>query len=347
MFKYKYIIIIRPLGFLYGSAGAFLSPENLVGRSGEKFPPSAAVLSGLFCSTKLTDKNFTTEDKNYEEFTKKLHTAGPFWAKSGYEQNFYVPIPWHRIIAGDKEKYRDEWVLDKNRNWQRQRQYKQDEDKLEPAFTWQTITSWNKTKLDCDTHPWDYVSFLHPHMEDHERHSKQKDGLFLESAVQMPEDTCLIYLSSHKLNNGWYRFGGENHIVEIECQDIKKKEVLELFDQKIEQSFALISPAVWGSTRLSYRFPQHPDLASYFPKNNTKLLTDKAIPYRYNSGGRLGRGLYAVPAGSVYVLPKPLNKSWNEFHEDWFPNQGYSLQKIGSGLCLPVEIKGLQKYQEA
>ena len=346
MFKYKYLIIVRPLGFLYGSAGAFLSPENLVGRSGEKFPPSAAVLSGLFFSAKLTDKNFTTEEKNHQEFTDNLHTAGPFWAKSGYEQNFYVPIPWHRIIAGDKEKYTDEWVLDKNGNWQRQRQYKEDEDKLEPAFTWQTITSWNKTKLDCATHPWDYVSFLHPHMKDSERHSEAKDGLFLESAVQMPEDTCLIYLSSHELNNGWYRFGGENHIVEIECQVIEKK-VLELFNQQIKQAFALISPAVWGSTRFSFRFPQHPDLASYFPEDKTQLLTDKAIPYRYSASGRLGRGRYAVPAGSVYVLPKPLNKPWSEFDPNWFPNQGYSLQKIGCGLCLPVEIKGLPKYQEA
>ncbi|RAM52584.1 MAG: CRISPR-associated protein [Hapalosiphonaceae cyanobacterium JJU2] len=346
---FKYLIIIRPLGFLYGSAGAFLSPENLVGRSGEKFPPSAAVLSGLFFSAKLADKNFTAEKKNqiHQELTANLHTAGPFWAKSQYEQNFYVPIPWHKIIAGDKEKYTDEWGLDKNINWQRQRQYKEDEDKLEPAFTWQTITSWNKTKLDCATHPWDYVSFLHPHMKDSERHSKAEDGLFLESAVQMPEDTCLIYLSSHDLNNGWYRFGGENHIVEIECQHIEKKEVLELFKQPIKQAFALISPAVWGSTRFSFRFPQHPDLASYFPENKTKLLTDKAIPYRYSASGRLGRGRYAVPAGSVYVLPKPLNKPWSEFDENWFPHQGYSLKKIGCGLCLPVEIKGLPKYQEA
>jgi len=47
---FKYLISISPLGLMYGSAGAFLSPENLVGRSGAKFPPDAATLSGLMFS---------------------------------------------------------------------------------------------------------------------------------------------------------------------------------------------------------------------------------------------------------------------------------------------------------
>jgi CRISPR-associated protein Cmr3 len=47
---FNYLITVQPLGFLYGSAGAFLSPENLVGRSGAKFPPDAATLSGLMFS---------------------------------------------------------------------------------------------------------------------------------------------------------------------------------------------------------------------------------------------------------------------------------------------------------
>ena len=44
----QHLIVIRPLGLLYGSAGKFLSPENLVGRSGISFPPSAATVSGIF-----------------------------------------------------------------------------------------------------------------------------------------------------------------------------------------------------------------------------------------------------------------------------------------------------------
>ena len=47
----KYLITIAPLGLLYGSAGRFLSPENLVGRSGTHFPPSSATLSGLFAAS--------------------------------------------------------------------------------------------------------------------------------------------------------------------------------------------------------------------------------------------------------------------------------------------------------
>ena len=39
MSQFQYLIKISPLGFMYGSAGGFLSPENLVGRAGAKFPP--------------------------------------------------------------------------------------------------------------------------------------------------------------------------------------------------------------------------------------------------------------------------------------------------------------------
>jgi CRISPR-associated protein Cmr3 len=325
---FTYLIIIRPLGFLYGSAGAFLSPENLVGRSGEKFPPSAATVSGLFFSA-----NWGKEDIK-KELKENLYIAGPFWAKSGYEQDFYVPIPWHKIIAKDNKI--DEWVLNAQGNWQRKIKYQEHEDKLEPAFTWQTITSWNNQKPTTANHPWDYVSILHPQMKPEERHTLPNDGLFLENAVQMPEDSCLIYLSTHELPDGWYRFGGENHIVEIESQTIKKQRTLEILKEPIKHGFALITPGVWGSTRFSYRYPQNP----VFQEANLKLLTDKAIPYRYITGGKLGRGHYAVPPGSVYVLDKPLNMSWWEWDKKWFPNKG-GLKKFGCGLSLPVEIAGL------
>ena len=45
---HDHLLQITPLGLLYGSAGGFLSPENLVGRSGNKFPPSSATVSGLY-----------------------------------------------------------------------------------------------------------------------------------------------------------------------------------------------------------------------------------------------------------------------------------------------------------
>ncbi|MBL1200255.1 MAG: CRISPR-associated protein [Nostoc sp. GBBB01] len=328
---FRYLIIIRPLGFLYGSAGAFLSPENLVGRSGEKFPPGAATLSGLFFNANWDKKEVKKELK------EKLYTAGPFWAKSKYEQDFYVPIPWHRIIAGEKIQEIDEWVLDNNREWQRQKKYQENEDKLEPAFKWQTITSWGNRQPKCENPPWKFTSILHPQMKENERHTLPKDGLFLENAVQMEEDFCLVYLSTHKLPNGWYKFGGENHIVEIESKEINEK-IIKLLQSEIKQAFALITPGVWGSTRFSHRFPQHPDF------KEAKLLTEKAVPYRYSAGGRLRRGRYAVPSGSVYVLKKPINLPWFRFPDEYFPNEGYSLQHVGCGLCLPIEIQGLSNY---
>ena len=66
---FQHLITIEPLGLLYGSAGRFLSPDNLVGRSGNSFPPSAVTLAGVFAhalgKNKLAD----------------LTVAGPFWAK--------------------------------------------------------------------------------------------------------------------------------------------------------------------------------------------------------------------------------------------------------------------------
>jgi CRISPR-associated protein Cmr3 len=336
---FKYLIIIRPLGLLYGSAGAFLTPENLVGRSGEKFPPGAATVSGLFFGTNKTrtDISQLEKDEDHKDLKENLYVAGAFWAKSGQEQNFYVPIPWHYII--DKEQEIDEWILGNNGDWQRKKTYQEDEDKLEPAFTWQSINSWRYDNPRCANAPWQYIPILHPKMKDEERHTLKEKGLFLENAVQMQEDTCLIYLSSHKLADGWYRFGGEKHLVEIETQEIKNDNFIQLLQEPIQRAFALITPAVWGSTRFSFRFPQEPN----FPinTNNPQLLTDKAITFRYSTAGRLGRGRYAVPSGSVYVLEKPLELSWSQFPDTWFPEEGFSLKRMGCGLCLPINISGL------
>jgi len=50
---FKYLAIIEPLGFLYGSAGRFLSPENLVGRSGANFPQFLPLIAAHFGNKKL------------------------------------------------------------------------------------------------------------------------------------------------------------------------------------------------------------------------------------------------------------------------------------------------------
>ncbi|GJD16183.1 hypothetical protein RIVM261_011390 [Rivularia sp. IAM M-261] len=331
---FQYLICIRPLGFMYGSSGAFLSPENLVGRSGAKFPPEAAAVSGLICSINQAERQFSKE-----ELREKLFVAGPFWAKYKNKQNFYVPISRNKIIA-DKDV--GEWYI-KDGKWDIE---KSSEDKLEPDYQWQTITTWTsptkyfKTDTEKKTvakNPWKFTSILHPKIQQQQRSVEKQDGLFLENAVQIPDDTCLIYLSTYPIENGWYRFGGENHIVEVECEKITLNKVLELLHKPIKRAFALITPGVYGSTRFSYRYPQHQD----FPEPKWMLL-DKPITYRYRAKKQLGRGRYAVPAGSIYVLDKPLNKSWAEWNEAWFPSEGINLKHMGCGFCLPIEIKGVE-----
>lgn len=328
---------------IYGSAGGFLSPENLVGRSGTKFPPNAATLAGLFFSANKANSSLA-----HEELKQNLYIAGPFWANDRERQKFYVPISWHQVISEQGvgtwslQHQGDKLVWHRNNKDNKRNQDNKDKD-FKPDFTWQIITSWgNKISSKAGTAkpPWKMTPILHPQMKPEERNVKDQDGLFLENAVQMREDTCLVYLSTHELeqelNQGWYRFGGENHLVEIHSEPIKLKRVLSLLEEPIQKAFALITPAIWGSNRFSWRYPQHPE----FPKP-AHILTDKAIPYRHSAGGRLGRGRYAVPAGSVYVLDEPLNMSWWDWPEEWFPNEGYRFKHIGSGLCLPINIEGL------
>lgn len=336
---FKYLVIVSPLGFLYGSAGAFLSPENLVGRSGAKFPPDAATLAGLFFS-----ENKSNQIAPHDQLKHELVVSGPFWAKQEDTENFYVPLPRHRIIESEKD---DEWKLNAQRKWERDPQ-KQD---IEAEYRWQSINSWKRPKTsdirkngEMGRAPWEYVSFLHPQMKPDERHVLAKNGLFLENAVQMDEDFCLVYLSTYALPDGWYRFGGEGHMVEISCQEISPDSAIhQLLTTRIQKACALLTPGVWGSNHLSYRYPKH----SEFPNEGMKMLTDKPIPYRYRIGqrsterGRLGRGRYAVPPGTVYVFKKALDKTWWEFPEDWFPREGLPLKHLGCGLCLPVEIDGV------
>ncbi|MBF2049018.1 MAG: CRISPR-associated protein [Elainella sp. C42_A2020_010] len=367
---FRYLIKITPLGLMYGSAGAFLSPENLVGRSGHKFPPDAAAVAGLLLNSNR-EQGFPIPHSVLRE---SLYVAGPFWAEISSPFNFYVPVPRHQIIAEDQQY--DEWKIEKY-EWTRS----QDETKraLESGYHWQSINQWNKptgtvarnTKA-VGKEPWKSVAFLHPKMKDDERVSLDEDGLFLENAFQLDDRYCLIYLSTHPMPDGWYRFGGEGHMVEVEGQNLEiteKHSIYRLLRHPIQQTFALITPGVWGSNNLSYRYPKHPD----FPKDGIKILTDKPVPHRFRLGasksrelsnqpkqppGRLGRGRYAVPAGTVYVLKRALNEqhsTWWRFPDDWFPREGKGiageeskegglrLKHFGCGLCLPVTIQGVNE----
>jgi len=334
--NFEYAIEIEPLGMLYGSAGAFLSPENLVGRSGSKFPPDAGTVAGLI-----------TRQTQPEPKKCTLQVAGPFWSLN---ENIYVPIPWKYII-GEDLKDSDEWYLKKQEDsdqsnyvWQRK---KPDRDDISSTdLKWQTINSWNaslkRIRKTAKTSPWRYNSILHPSLEKDQRCVKGKDGLFLENSIQMDEGVRLFYLSTESIPNGWYRFGGESHLVEVQCELLKHRspkfdQLLHHEDHTIQKSFALITPGVWGSNRLSYRYPQNWQFGE-----PAAMLTDKPIPWRYRLEHRLQRGRYAVPPGSVYVLKQSIDRLWRDWPEAWFPKEGLPLKNLGCGLALPIDIEGLE-----
>jgi CRISPR-associated protein Cmr3 len=330
----------------------------LVGRSGSKFPPDAATLSGLFLSTNR-EKPFA----DHQKLKMHLTIAGGFWAKDEDfqhgNQDFYVPIPRSLIIDEHKT---DQWEIQRGK-WSRS---KKDED-IEAAYHWQTISTWGKPiesirKQGVSEVPWKFVPMLHPTLESAQRrvrmpkNDNDRGSLFLENAVQMKEDSFLVYLSTHEMPDGWYRFGGENHLVEITSQKIVGQHIIDLLDQKIERQFALICPAVWGTNNLSFRYPK--DIS--FSNKRPKMLIDRPIPFRpritkntddKQRTNNLGIGRYAVPAGTVYVLKHPLDeeyKTWSKFPDKWFPQhtderpidqRPLPLKHLGCGLCLPIKIK--------
>ncbi|MEL6460034.1 MAG: type III-B CRISPR module-associated Cmr3 family protein [Cyanobacteria bacterium J06621_15] len=333
---FTHLIIIEPLGLLYGSSGRFLSPENLVGRSGSNFPPSSATLSGLFAASQ--DENADIRD---------LMLAGPFWGNidelTSTEQNFYVPTPKNCLVKDGK-------IVDKL-SWNRELEAWKNKDNETPVGkydnnTWLAINNWNNPQ-EVKKHPWKFLAHLHPRLELEERHvirnSEEQGSLFLENSVQMETGTCLVYLSNTKLESGWYRFGGEGHMVDVRCEPLSQS-LIDLFKKPVGNKFALITPAVWGSNRLSQREPVY--LKTAENQNQEKnvweleaLFTARPIPFRYRLGGKgdtklLSRGRYAVPAGTVYILKEAINQPWQEWDANWFPREGPSLKRWGCGLAL-------------
>ncbi|MGI0488926.1 type III-B CRISPR module-associated Cmr3 family protein [Pantanalinema rosaneae CENA516] len=360
--KFEYLITIEALGLLYGSAGRFLSPENLVGRSGTHFPPSAATVSGLFAA-------------HYGETWMKrddFYIAGPFWAKiseiKSDQQNFYVPTPRNYLIKEDKIQHRLSWQCHQKTQefcWLDD-QGEAPSDKFEGG-TWLSIREWNQPKT-VEKSPWKFLPHLHPRLQEDQRRvyiDSDRGSLFLENAIQLHPEVCLVYLASHELPDGWYRFGGEGHMVDVTSHSLDSA-IQELLERPVGQQFALITPAIWGSNRLSYREPQllqkgdatrhqletvDSDLKQSTEWEVEALLTDRPIPFRYRLGDRkdeaghnihqpnqpklLSRGRYAVPAGSVYVLKQPL-PAWQDWDANWFPKEGVTLKRWGCGLALPL-----------
>ncbi|KAB8331148.1 CRISPR-associated protein Cmr3 [Scytonema tolypothrichoides VB-61278] len=360
---FKYLIVIEPLGFLYGSAGKFLSPENLVGRSGSSFPPSAAALSGLFAAYYKGD----------EKYLKNLQLAGPFWAWSENPENFYVPTPFNCLVKNSRIEHLLTWYKDSGKiegKWLPSVVDKFDKGTCIAIQQWEKLAlrqQEESQKIPVATPPWKYTPHLHPRLKEDERRVDQdleRGSLFLENAVQLNPDACLVYLSNTQLKDDWYRFGGEGHMVDVRCHNLSET-VQDLLNQHVGRSFALITPAVWGSNRLSKREPVYlekgnkPKYQQENPESNEKtvwsleaLITERPIPFRYRLGDSqsisseleqrkkppklLSRGRYAVPPGTVYIVQESIEKSWQEWSDDWFPQEGPSLKRWGCGLALPL-----------
>lgn len=340
---FKHLICIEPLGLLYGSAGAFLSPENLVGRSGQSFPPSAAAVSGLIAAH-YAEKH--PDAGVLKDVLGPLRLAGPFWADSSNPQNFYVPTPFNCLVTVGSN------TIDRQQQWNGQaKQWLPVGAAKLDRKTWMAIDDWKSVlngaageELSVRHTPWKFLPHLHPKLRlDERRVADPEDDpgtLFLENAVQMHPDHCLVYLSNMEIEPGWYRFGGEGHMVDVDCKDLDST-TQTLLSEDVGRSFALITPALWGSNRLSYRSPKvRKDNQWQEAWQVEALLTDRPIPFRYRFGGagktkRLSRGRYAVPAGTVYVTAEPL-PAWHHWQEDWFPHEGVSLSRWGCGLALPL-----------
>ena len=321
--QFKYLIAIEPLGLLYGSAGGFLSPENLVGRSNASFPPSSATLSGIFAA-------------HYGDRSKELlnlQLAGAFWAEIGKEQEFYVPTPLNCLVQDGK--IGNEFITWAGDRWNNPSNTGKTE-----KDTWISIAQWHKLqnpngeKPTVEKPPWKFAPHLHPRLEENERRVKRLDEndpnnegtLFLENAVQLNPRNCLIYLSNTELPPGWYRFGGEGHMVEIDCLPLGNL-AKNLLNTPLSHSFATVTPGIWGSNRLSYREPMVKDGEKYKSvwfndkeEYEKSILTHRPKPTRYRLGEQenhhprqpklLSRGRYAVTAGTVYVLDNALNDTW-------------------------------------
>jgi len=222
---------------------------------------------------------------------------------------------------------------------------------------WKHLQGKGGKKPEVKTNPWKFLPHLHPRLRENERHvntdaADNQGSLFLENAVQLNPETCLVYLSNEEIPEGWYRFGGEGHLVEIRCEAIAEP-AKTLLAQPLQRSFALITPAIWGSNRLSYREPrvnQGNEWQSVWYDNESHpkpMLTQRSQPMRFRLGNQkdgppnqpklLSRGRYAVPPGTVYIVDQPLNQTWQEWPKDWFPTEGYSFKRWGCGLSLPLD----------
>uniref|UniRef100_A0A2P7ECW2 CRISPR-associated protein Cmr3 n=1 Tax=Synechococcus lacustris str. Tous TaxID=1910958 RepID=A0A2P7ECW2_9SYNE len=248
---FSYLITLEPLGLLYASSGRFLSAENLVGKAGEHFPPDSPAMSGLIAS------------KLHRSELLNLFTAGPFWRNS---KDLYLPAPLTLLQNKADENCLNRTICERlawhapgvNSDLGGWMPTSGREIPAKPIRGgWIALSQWmNQTTANAMVHvnPWKAVPHLHPRLCDNERVSAQENALFMELAVALEPGVSLAYISSHNIPEGRYRFGGEGHLVELRCEQIPEA-LLDLLKQPIKASFALITPGVWGGSRLSQREP--------------------------------------------------------------------------------------------
>jgi CRISPR-associated protein Cmr3 len=373
---FQYLLAIQPLGLLYGSAGPFLSPENLVGRAGSHFPPSAATLSGLVAAhyaQRIAETAGEAEKSQLRQSLQDLQLAGPFWTHSRAlaphaQQDFYVPTPLTYLVEKGSS------AISQTLSWQahpskprrlgwRNQSGQVPIGKFE-ANTWLPLGQWHQPQT-VQKAPWSFLPHLHPRLEADQRRvaapprtterapetPDPQGSLFLENSVQVPDDIYLVYLTNQPLDSGWYRFGGEGHMAEVTCVELAPA-LQTLLAEPVGKTFALLTPAVWGSNRLSTRYPTAwQDLLGETTTRQASMLTGKPVPFRYRLGNRkddqgqdvhqphqpkqLSRGRYAVPSGTVYQLSAE-QPCWYDWEPDWFPREGPSLKRWGCGLALAL-----------
>lgn len=348
---FEHLVLLEPLGLLYGSSGRLLSPEALTGRAAEHFPPDAPTAAGLLASQ--LDRQAVWD----------LHTAGPFWFSAALQQ-LMLPAPLTLL----QEKTDDDQRFSARRlAWQEgagefspagwRPSEGQAPPRKAPSGGWVALSDWpllaGVATIQIHNNPWQAVPHLHPRLCDGERVSAGDKALFLEYGIALDPDACLAYLSSHPVADGVYRFGGEGHLVQLRCQPVPEL-LLELLSRPLTPPFALITPGVWGGPKLSLREPidttRPPGLHPWHRQGQAPgILTDKPRPWRHRLGSgastgessprgkrRLSRGRWAVPAGSCYQVPGDPLDPWAVWPEAWFPREGLSFRQLGTGLALPL-----------
>jgi CRISPR-associated protein Cmr3 len=376
------LVLLEPLGLLHGSSGRILSPETLTGRAAEHFPPDSPALAGLLASQLQRGDlwDLHTAGPFWCHPNGELMLPAPM----SLIQEEGAPIPAASNGKGKKHKSpRHHQSPTPRRHCRRRLTWQGDGDgqaaagwrpadgldlpRKQTSGGWISLDDWpdianpslREGGLPIYADPWQATPHLHPRLRNNERVSAHGEGdgaasggaLFLEYGIALEPGVRLVYLSSHPIADGRYRFGGEGHMVELCCQPLPET-LVNLLNIPLNGPFALITPGVWGGPRLSRRDPiitrkdgTPPELPWHRNGIPSAILTERPRPWRHRLGWgnnfhheahRLSRGRWAVPAGTCYQVAGAPLSPWAEWPEHWFPKEGFSFKQLGTALALPL-----------